>query len=277
MKNNITHCANIKCQTTETPLWRKGWQLPSGKRVRLCNACGLHYKKNHYCPYCNQVYRESDADEVENPWIGCNTCQRWVHRHCEESKGDKNYLISNQTYNCPFCRKSEKQTNSNTSPNTISLPSPNSPSRKRKLQSNINLPPKKRHRNNNDGTWNYHKSNIITQTNKVLNQKIHNSNNNNIVDKNSIALPSFKYLASNIPDSNSITSSNEYNQPTDWGLTLLSPYKHQTSSKDTIKIDRKAVLRQLQKLQKNNTSFNSPSQFDRLCAVCEFERPYFDH
>jgi hypothetical protein len=82
MKKN-TNCGNIKCQTNITPLWRKGWTNKDGKSVKvikklkkLCNACGLHYKKGHFCQYCNQVYKESEnINNPENPWIACKTCK----------------------------------------------------------------------------------------------------------------------------------------------------------------------------------------------------------
>lgn len=99
-------CGNVKCQTTQTPLWRKGWVTPEGKTIMLCNACGLHYKKGHSCSYCNQIYRESDADDNSNPWIGCDRCSRWTHQKCEELHG---YNCKEGTpYMCPECRNLSK-------------------------------------------------------------------------------------------------------------------------------------------------------------------------
>jgi hypothetical protein len=99
-------CGNVKCQTTQTPLWRKGWVTPEGKTIMLCNACGLHYKKGHSCSYCNQIYRESDADDNSNPWIGCDRCSRWTHQKCEELHG---YQCKEGTpYMCPECRNLSK-------------------------------------------------------------------------------------------------------------------------------------------------------------------------
>jgi hypothetical protein len=68
----------------------------------LCNACGLHYKKGHSCIYCNQIYRESDADDNSNPWIGCDRCSRWTHQKCEEKAGFQ--CKSGSPYMCPECR-----------------------------------------------------------------------------------------------------------------------------------------------------------------------------
>ncbi|RYD91227.1 MAG: hypothetical protein EOP54_22765 [Sphingobacteriales bacterium] len=37
------HCE--LCRTYKTPMWRKGWScIILGKRITLCNACGLRYK-----------------------------------------------------------------------------------------------------------------------------------------------------------------------------------------------------------------------------------------
>lgn len=87
-KRQIT-CGNIKCKTINTPLWRKGWtDMATRKSVMLCNACGIHFKKGHYCLYCNQIYRESEGDDRTNPWIGCDKCSRWVHQKCVLAHGE---------------------------------------------------------------------------------------------------------------------------------------------------------------------------------------------
>lgn len=52
--------------------------------------------------YCNQIYRESDADDSNNPWIGCDRCSRWVHQKCEEANGH-NWTLHG-SYQCPDCR-----------------------------------------------------------------------------------------------------------------------------------------------------------------------------
>lgn len=110
-------CGNIKCRTTVTPLWRKGWITEENKPVWLCNACGIHYRKGiihchlisnekiigHFCYYCYQVYRESDFDDDKNPWIGCDVCERWIHISCENAHRSTP-LNSNDGYICPLCR-----------------------------------------------------------------------------------------------------------------------------------------------------------------------------
>jgi hypothetical protein len=68
----------------------------------LCNACGLHFKKGHFCSFCNQIYRESDADDITNPWIGCDRCSRWIHKKCEEENGV--VFTPGIPYLCPDCR-----------------------------------------------------------------------------------------------------------------------------------------------------------------------------
>jgi hypothetical protein len=52
--------------------------------------------------YCHQIYRESDADDYANPWIGCDRCSRWVHQKCEEANG--HHWKQNKAYLCPDCR-----------------------------------------------------------------------------------------------------------------------------------------------------------------------------
>lgn len=61
-------------------------------------------RKGHFCVYCNQIYKESDADEKEQPWIGCDSCHRWVHQHCEKSNG---FEITPNGYLCPCCRNQQ--------------------------------------------------------------------------------------------------------------------------------------------------------------------------
>lgn len=117
-------CANVKCQTASSPLWRKGWALNDGtkKHAMLCNACGLHYKKGHFCLWCNQIYKEVDADDTNDPWVGCDRCSRWTHKRCEESHGyvfrDHHHhhqeereaaAADNAPYLCPQCRELKQQ------------------------------------------------------------------------------------------------------------------------------------------------------------------------
>lgn len=123
------HCGNFKCQTTNTPLWRKGWIDPrTGKAVMLCNACGLHFKKGHFCLFCNQIYREclyysffpntytkkvmqeilqilglDVKDVILLPFESILTKSigsRWTHRHCEIIP-----IKEDSTYLCVECRQ----------------------------------------------------------------------------------------------------------------------------------------------------------------------------
>ncbi|KAL9645944.1 hypothetical protein ABK040_015109 [Willaertia magna] len=112
-------CGNVKCKTSQTPLWRKGWTTKEGKTVMLCNACGLHYKKGHYCIYCNQIYKESDADDKEEPWIGCDNCHRWVHQNCERKNG---FEIKPNGYLCPCCRNQNVTASTTTCCSSHNLP-----------------------------------------------------------------------------------------------------------------------------------------------------------
>jgi hypothetical protein len=108
------HCEN--CGTLATPQWRKGWYSDVLNRsVLLCNAvsshliltqqCGLKYHKNQFCPYCKYVYGK-EHDKVEDGWLICQTCGRWVHLECEKKNNQR--LDSNLNYSCPGCRSAER-------------------------------------------------------------------------------------------------------------------------------------------------------------------------
>jgi len=120
----VTHlqqrCEN--CLTCETPQWRKGWFSTLLQRwVVLCNACGLKFNKNQFCPYCMYVYyKEEERKYQQNNWATCRTCQRWVHLVCENQYGDGTFhfgpshntvgspsspsAIALRCYQCPTCR-----------------------------------------------------------------------------------------------------------------------------------------------------------------------------
>lgn len=77
-------CNNIRCGTTVSPLWRKGWDREDGTNARLCNACGLHWRKGHFCPYpwCMAIYKEHETEHFDDDWIRCAGCSRWSHTNC---------------------------------------------------------------------------------------------------------------------------------------------------------------------------------------------------
>jgi len=104
------YCEN--CGTFETPQWRKGWYSDVLHRsVLLCNACGLKYHKNQYCPYCHYVYGKEQekqvfsGDALECGWITCQSCGRWCHTDCEKQYGSEKNLLNPRSYSCPNCRK----------------------------------------------------------------------------------------------------------------------------------------------------------------------------
>jgi len=104
------YCEN--CGTFDTPQWRKGWQSDVlGRAVLLCNACGLKYHKNQYCPYCHYVYGKEQEKQVNcsdcTDWLTCQSCGRWCHAECERRYGnEKSFSDNPRSYHCPNCRKS---------------------------------------------------------------------------------------------------------------------------------------------------------------------------
>jgi len=91
----VQTCAN--CGSADTPLWRKGWyDALLNKHVMLCNACGLKYAKNQYCPYCKYVYKmNQDVHAQREQWLNCTQCRRWVHSECERKYGAKFQSMNN--------------------------------------------------------------------------------------------------------------------------------------------------------------------------------------
>lgn len=104
--NMQKHCAN--CGTPSTPLWRKGWEdNVLGRSLSLCNACGLKYAKNQYCPYCMFVYKLNvDVHSHRAEWVACSTCPRWVHAQCEKRYGRER--PADLPYSCPECDGASK-------------------------------------------------------------------------------------------------------------------------------------------------------------------------
>jgi len=112
-------CEN--CGTLDTPQWRKGWHSEILNRsVLLCNACGLKYHKNQYCPYCRYVYGKEE-EKMDAVWLTCQSCGRWVHIDCEKKCGmglllEEKESVTNSDfrhvagapsyhYSCPNCRR----------------------------------------------------------------------------------------------------------------------------------------------------------------------------
>eukprot|EP01080_Neovahlkampfia_damariscottae_P004224 gene4224-7561_t len=95
------------CKTTKTPIWRKGWKKETGKKVTLCNKCGLHFQKGHYCSYCFKIYPSNfhfDDEHVEE-LVECSKCSKYDHKQCLKEKG----MNFSKNYECQKC-KNEKIT-----------------------------------------------------------------------------------------------------------------------------------------------------------------------
>jgi GATA zinc finger len=109
----VLHCEN--CGASESPQWRRGWySTVLQKHVLLCNGCGIKYSKQQFCSYCYYVYnkRTERLQRSLNQWLCCGTCQRWVHRACEEKYGLTTTQIGALPcspdlptwYTCPNCQ-----------------------------------------------------------------------------------------------------------------------------------------------------------------------------
>eukprot|EP00742_Colponemidia_sp_Colp-10_P012281 GILJ01013764.1.p1 GENE.GILJ01013764.1~~GILJ01013764.1.p1 ORF type:complete len:634 (+),score=71.72 GILJ01013764.1:288-1904(+) len=108
------HCANIMCRRESpgegaTCAWHR--RRFGDTNVYLCNACKLLFDSDKYCPYCFQIYREKDADQFDGAhWVGCDSCDRWVHVACEvQSSGFR--PSRSHRYFCPACRSSPSTPN----------------------------------------------------------------------------------------------------------------------------------------------------------------------
>ncbi|CEL94171.1 unnamed protein product [Vitrella brassicaformis CCMP3155] len=111
-------CTNTQCPNTALTRdeVRTGWPDERGVPVPLCDKCADLYQRDQYCPHCMQVYESFDEGALNNPWVGCDFCSRWVHRECERNALDKRRAISNPSmhhnafllvYKCPACRQKQ--------------------------------------------------------------------------------------------------------------------------------------------------------------------------
>lgn len=100
---------------------RKGFAVEGGRRANLCNACGLHYRKGHFCKFCNEIYRDSsELVNAPEPWVTCPKCERWVHKKCLFAvlpNIEKQFMILNRVI-CDECMNMNGSSTTNT-PTTI--------------------------------------------------------------------------------------------------------------------------------------------------------------
>lgn len=76
-RRKARQCFNQYCQTDpENPnLWSK--TRVTGKMS--CKVCEEAWKNQQYCYFCKQIYlEEGEAFNDPKPWIGCDSCERWV-------------------------------------------------------------------------------------------------------------------------------------------------------------------------------------------------------
>jgi len=102
------HCENPLCKNVfnsnkeKTKIKIKGLKIQEKK---LCKKCSDSVEKEHFCYYCNSIYRDGMTDNAK--WIECDFCGKWEHFDCEISKG-KRYanaqeLNDAKQYMCPCC------------------------------------------------------------------------------------------------------------------------------------------------------------------------------
>lgn len=74
----------------------------------MCQVCERAYKNNQYCCFCETLYF-LEAGSDNKIWIGCDTCERWVHLECDERLANfKQSSIENIEYICPSCETEKK-------------------------------------------------------------------------------------------------------------------------------------------------------------------------
>lgn len=89
-------CAS--CGTPTTPLWRKGWFDSFLKcHLHLCNACGLKFNKNQFCPKCMYVYNMIEIRNKPLKWVYCSSCGQYAHVDCIQPGTSIGYI-------CDVCK-----------------------------------------------------------------------------------------------------------------------------------------------------------------------------
>jgi hypothetical protein len=48
---------------------------------------GLHFRKGHYCSFCNKIYPPNFEIECEKELLSCSVCSKFEHKKCLESNG----------------------------------------------------------------------------------------------------------------------------------------------------------------------------------------------
>lgn len=71
----------------------------------MCNKCGLHYRKGHYCKECLEIFKESDMRNEKQFWLICSHCNQWIHKKCmkETCQDETNYV-------CCECKENPNRT-----------------------------------------------------------------------------------------------------------------------------------------------------------------------
>jgi hypothetical protein len=101
-------CEN--CGTRDTPQWRKGWYSKVLNRHHLlCNACGIRYNKQQFCPLCGYIYaKDKEAKNTrEDYYLACQACDRWTHLDCAKQIGEISPDADGSNcdwYYCPDCK-----------------------------------------------------------------------------------------------------------------------------------------------------------------------------
>jgi hypothetical protein len=82
------------CGTTESPQWRKGRKYDDQTADVLCNACGLVWGKEQYCPSCFQIWKATDYEKSKHLFTCCASCGKRTHVTCSEEFFGKDFCLT---------------------------------------------------------------------------------------------------------------------------------------------------------------------------------------
>jgi hypothetical protein len=70
----------VMCGAVDTPQWRHGgFSRALGKKIPLCNACGMKWKKKTPCRHCETRLESGEERAI------CVVCGVWAHAKCADA------------------------------------------------------------------------------------------------------------------------------------------------------------------------------------------------